>query len=261
MNCPQCGAQVQKGDASCSLCGREINLAHIAGNLIERADEALLAGDYPRAIAGYQKAAEVQESDDLFLKLGNAYDKQGDKRAAGYYIKVLEKDFTNDKAHNLLISFYTKYSKLNDLKAWYAKAAGASAEIAAKYIKVIDSVAKFKSAPLPGADELKRGAQDDYSLWGLIKQNWLIYANIICGIIITSMGMISGMRGSEDSDGRFFDPRAIQYFVMGGMLLAIGTVLMTIKMFKKKRTKAQSRTGLDAIMQEVVNEAKKEKGS
>jgi|ERR1035437_53850 tetratricopeptide (TPR) repeat protein len=195
MNCPHCGAHIDGNPDNCPLCGAYIDRQGLYAGFIKKGEEALGTPDYDKAMDYYQKALDTgyPPAADIYIKYGNAYDKKNDKQAAGMYLKALAFDFYNEHVHTLLIAFYDKYNRLNDLKKWYEKSRGtAGNEFIDKEIKVIDSIITFRqnaaSKPLPG-DEAKQKQVERaiHRLGGWFKD--YIMMNIVFGIVIVLMGI------------------------------------------------------------------------
>ena len=193
MNCPHCGAHIDGNPDHCPLCGQHIDRQGLYDSFIKKGDEAFDSADYDKAMTWYQKALDTgyPPSAGIYIKYGNAHDKKNDKQAAGMYLKALSFDFYNEHVHTLMIAFYDKHNRLNDLKKWYEKSRGtADGSFIDKEIRVIDNILAFKQkiAELPlVADEVKvkrvEGMIKGFGAWF---KNYIMM-NIVFGIIIIMM--------------------------------------------------------------------------
>ena len=145
MNCPNCGADTKNAVTICPLCGTTLDRMSAYNSYLKKGDDFSASGEIDKAVMSYNKALEYSAGDeDIYLKLGNAYNKNNDKKAATAYMKALTFNFYNDKTHNMLIALYSKYGRLADLKKWYEQSRGkADASFVDKYVKIIENVDYF----------------------------------------------------------------------------------------------------------------------
>lgn len=195
MNCPHCGAHIDGNPDNCPLCGMNIDKENLYNGFVKKGDEAFVSDDYDKAMIWYQKAIDTGHipTADIYIKYGNAHNKNNDKQAAGMYLKALSFDFYNEHVHTLLIAFYDKHNRLNDLKKWYDKSRGtADGAFIDKEIKVIDSIIDFRknAGEQPSVSEEYKVKQVETVIKGI--GGWLknyIMMNIVFGIAIVLMGI------------------------------------------------------------------------
>lgn len=90
MICPECGANIDYNSEICPLCGKQVDKERIYKNFISKGDSFFDAGDFDKAISSYSKALDYfNDREEVYIKLGNAYSKKMDKKAAQMYLKAL----------------------------------------------------------------------------------------------------------------------------------------------------------------------------
>lgn len=187
MICPHCGAQLSHAVFSCPLCGKEIDIRGIYRSNVAKGDEALLAGEYDKAVTNYKKALEFTSgNEEIYLRLGNALSLKGDKGAAAMLFKALNYNFYSRRAHELIVALYFKHKKLPDLKAWYMKSA-ASAEpgFIEEQVKIIDNMIKFSEEQLYAVPPVK--GQGLASVFIKSLKQYMIM-NVVMGVILLIVG-------------------------------------------------------------------------
>ncbi len=164
MNCPHCGAETGSAITLCPLCGKTLDRQQAFTSFVEKGDMAVEIGDIEKAIINYNKALTYSEGNEqIYLKLGNLYFKKNDKNAVNMYFKVLQFNFYNEYVHNMLITLYSKFGKLDDLKNWYEKNRGKYREdFIEKYIKVIGNIKHFTTRTDFGIKEKKENILTDF---------------------------------------------------------------------------------------------------
>ncbi|MCX8093354.1 MAG: tetratricopeptide repeat protein [Candidatus Goldbacteria bacterium] len=192
MNCPHCGADTGNAITLCPLCGKTLDRDMAFKSFVEKGDLAVETGDIDKAIINYNKALTYKEGNEqIYLKLGNLYFKKKDKNAANMYFKVLQYNFYNDYAHNMLITLYSNFGKLDDLKNWYEKNRGKYEDgFIDKYIKIIEGIKHFSTRTDVGIKETK----DDFlkDMFESMKKYTVL--NIVIGFIILFLigGLFAG---------------------------------------------------------------------
>ncbi len=192
MNCPHCGADTGNAITLCPLCGKTLDRDMAFKSFVEKGDIAAETGDVEKAIINYNKALTyLPGNEQIYLKLGNLYFKKKDKNAANMYFKVLQYNFYNDYAHNMLITLYSRFGKLDDLKNWYEKNRGKYEDsFVDKYIKIIDNIKQFSIRPDFGIKETKDDVLKD--MFVSMKKYTLL--NIVIGFVVLLLigGMLAG---------------------------------------------------------------------
>lgn len=222
---------------------------------VKKGDEAFAASDYEKTIAFYQMALDTGLVRDagIYIKYGNAYDRKNNKQAAAMYLKALSFDFYNEHVHTLLISFYDKHNRLNDLKKWYEKnKVMADAEFINKEIKVINNIIDFRqnAAVEPSAVDLARQKQIEgilYKAGGWFKD--YIMMNIVFGItfVLMGIGIAAGLILK-------LDLKII--FAIIGLFFMISIVVVVYIKQKQIRNKRKDRVMLEDIFKEFKNSPK-----
>lgn len=189
MNCPHCGAETGNAITICPLCGKTLDREKAFISFVEKGDAAEEAGEIERAIINYNKALTYsQGNEQIYLKLGNLYFKINDKNAANMYFKVLQFNFYNDYAHNMLITLYSRFRKLDDLKNWYEKNRGKyEDDFIDKYIKIINNIKHFTSDMDMGIKEKQENILKD--MFESMKKYTIL--NVVIGIIV--LFLIAGL--------------------------------------------------------------------
>ena len=237
MNCPHCGAHIDGTPDSCPLCGLNIDKEELYNGHVKKGDEAFSSGEYDKALLWYQKALDTgyPPTVDIYIKYGNAHDKNNDRQAAGMYLKALSFDFYNEHVHTLLISFYDKHNRLNDLKKWYEKSRGnAEEDFINKEIKIIESIIAFRNeaANQPSASDEMKVKQVENVIKGL--GGWFknyMMMNIVFGIAIVLMGIGVGAALMFRLD------LIVIFAIVGFFLLASIIVVVYIRRKKVKEMK------------------------
>lgn len=192
MICPHCGADTGNAITLCPLCGKTLDREQAFKSFIEKAEIAAQTGDIDKAIINYNKALTYLDGDEqIYLKLGNLYFKKKDKNAATMYFKVLQYNFYNDYAHNMLITLYSQFGKLDDLKMWYEKNKGKyDMNFIDKYIKIIDNIKQFSVRTDFGIKEKKDNVLND--MFASMKKYILL--NIVIGFVVVFLivGLFAG---------------------------------------------------------------------
>lgn len=188
MICPHCGAQLPRVVPACGLCGKDIDIRGIYESWVKKGDEALSTGEHDKAVSNYKKALEFTAgNEEIYLKLGNALNSKGDKQAAGMFFKALNYNFYSERAHDLLIALYTKFKKLEDLKAWYQKSAtSADPDFIEKKIRIIDSTIKISQEQLYTVPEYAESSGLGKVLIKSLKR--YVIMNTVIGILLVLVG-------------------------------------------------------------------------
>ncbi len=241
MICPHCGVEIENESSFCPLCGKEINKEKEYEKLVLKGDGAMEDERGGAAVGFYEKALQITGgSEEIYIKLGNAYNKKGDKRAAGIYFKALKCNFYNEHVHNLLISIYDKYNRLGDLKAWYEKSGNRIApEFAEKFIKIIDNIKYFKkeAGGGPKAEEKPSGGFISYiKKYGMMNAALVVFAAIMAGAVIAGVVFKT-------------DPYVMLLF---GMVFFIASIFIisyiNIKKVKKKKQDKKNKESFDDLL-------------
>lgn len=231
MICPHCGAELPRVVPACGLCGRDIDIRGIHESWVKKGDEALSFGEHDKAVSNYKKALEFTAgNEDIYLKLGNALNAKGDKQAAGMFFKALNYNFYSERAHDLLIALYTKYRKLEDLKAWYQKsAASADPEFIEKKIRIIESTIKISQEQLYAVPEFSESSGLGKTLIKSIKR--YVIMNTVIGILLILVG--GGIAAG------YFLGMNTKFIIMFAGLFFTATLLMVFFYRLKKIKKAK----------------------
>ena len=240
MICPHCGADIENGSSSCPLCGEEINKEKEYKKFVLKGDGALEGGRPEAAIGFYEKALQITGgSEESYIKLGNAYNKKRDRKAAGIYFKALKCNFYNEHVHNLLISIYDKYNRLPDLKAWYEESGKSSdPEFTEKFINIIDNIGRFKKEG--GAPESEKKSSE--GLMSYIKKYGMMNAALIVFAVIMAGALIAGVVFKTD-------PSVMLLFGMGFFIASIFIIsYINIKKVKKKKKDKENKESFDDLL-------------
>ncbi len=249
MICPHCGAELPRVVPSCSLCEREIDIRGIYKSNVIKGDEALLAGEYDKAVISYKKALEFTAgNEDIYLKIGNALNAKGDKGASAMFFKALTYNFYSPRAHELLITLYSKHKKLPDLRAWYQKSAGsAEAEFIEKQIKLIDNIINFSGEQLYAGPPQKEPGLAAVFIKSL-KQYMIM--NTVIGVILLLVG--GGIAA-----GYFFKLNTFFVVFFSAFFFAATLIMVFVYRIKKiKKSKEQL-----AKPEEILKDFTKEKNN
>lgn len=189
MNCPHCGAETGSAVTLCPLCGKTLDRKQAFTSFVKKGDAAAENGEIDKAILNYNKAITYLEGNEqVYLKIGNLYYKKNDKNAVNMYFKVLQFNFYNDYAHNMLITIYSRFGKLDDLKMWYEKNRNKyKDDFINKYIKIIDKMKHFSTKKDFGRKEKKDNILKDM----LISMKKYTMLNIV--IVFTALLFIVGL--------------------------------------------------------------------
>ena len=192
MNCPHCGAETGSAITLCPLCGKTLDREQAFNSFVEKGDMAAEIGDIEKAILAYNKALTYSEGNEqIYLKLGNLYYKKNDKNAVNMYFKVLQFNFYNEYVHNMLITLYSKFGRLDDLKNWYEKNKGKyNDDFIDKYIKVIDNIKLFSTKMDFGIKEKKENFFKDMLL--SMKKYTLLNIVLIFIVSFLIVGLLAG---------------------------------------------------------------------
>lgn len=248
MNCPHCGADAKNAVTICPLCGKNLDKDNAFQNFVKKGDDAFAAGDTDKAVMSYKKALEYSAgNEDIFIKLGNAYNKKGDKQAAAMYMKALTFNFYNDKTHNMLISLYSKFNRLDDLKKWYEQSrALADAAFVDKYIKIIQNVHYFSTQA-----DVRIPAPKDEGLAKTLVSSMKKYVimNVVVGIVfvVISLAIIAGL---------VFKVNTSFIIMFTGFFMAVSIVMIIISRKNKAKKKGNEKTSLEDAMAEEIAKAK-----
>jgi tetratricopeptide (TPR) repeat protein len=248
MNCPHCGADTKNAVTICPLCGKTLDRENAFESYIKKGDDAYAADELDKAIISYRKALEYSAgSEDLYLKMGNIYNKKNDKQAASMYMKALAFNFYNDRIHSMLITLYSKYRKLDDLKKWYEQSRGkADPAFIDKYIKIIENVNFFSSQTGDRKPVSKTGGMAEMFFLSMKKY---VIMNIVAGIVffIVALAIVAGI---------VFKINIAFIFIFSGTFLVVSIVMVFISRRGKSVKKETGKTSLVEIMAEEMAAAK-----
>lgn len=243
MNCPHCGADTKNAVTICPLCGKTLDRDDAYASYLKKGDDFSDAGDLEKAILSYRKALEYNTGDeDTFIKLGNAYNKKGDKQAASMYMKALSFNFYNDKTHNMLIALYSRYGRLDDLKNWYSQNRGRIDEVFIdKYVKIIENVKYFSAKP----DIKIPATKTDNFVDGVISSmKRYMLLNIVGGIAVFVLGLavVAGVVFKIDKT---------VIIAFSGLVFFAGVATIIFSRSRMKKKNDAGRESLEDIMAEV----------
>jgi tetratricopeptide (TPR) repeat protein len=243
MNCPHCGADTGNAVTICPLCGKTLDREDAYASYMTKGDAAQAAGELDKALLSYKKALEYSAgTEDLFLKLGNIYNKKADKQAASMYMKALSYNFYNDNTHNMLIMLYSKYGKLEDLKRWYEQSrAKADPDFIDKYIKIIENVRFFTTKA-----DIKIPVTNQDKLGGVFMESMKKYMvmNIVLGIVLFVIGLAI-------TAGVVFKLNASIIMLVSGVFLVVSIAIVLFSRRRKTGKKESGAPSLSDIMAEV----------
>jgi tetratricopeptide (TPR) repeat protein len=247
MNCPHCGADTRNAVTICPLCGKTLDRENAYASFLAKADDAFAAGETDKAIMSYKKALEYSKgNEDIFLKLGNAYNKNGDRQAAQMYMKALLFNFYNDNTHNMLISLYSKYGRLDDLQKWYEQSREkADPAFVDKYIKIIQNVKYFSTR----ADfKIPAAKPDGLAANMLASMKKYIVMNIVIGIVlvVASLAIVAGI---------IFKVNTMFVLAFSGFFTFVSIVMVFMSRMGKTKKKDGKKTSLEALMAEEIAKA------
>jgi pentatricopeptide repeat protein len=247
VNCPHCGADTRNAVTICPLCGKTLDRENAYNSYLAKGDDAFAAGKTDKAIMSYKKALEYSAgNEDIFLKLGNAYNKRGDRQAAPMYMKALTFNFYNDKTHNMMIALYSKYGKLDDLKRWYEQSREkADPVFVDKYIKIIQNVKYFSTQedfkiPSPKPDGIIA------TLAGSMKK--YVIMNIVIGIVLVVAGLAI-------TAGIVFKVNTMFIFMFLGFFLLVSITIVIISRRGRANKKDGKKPTLEQLMAEELAKA------
>jgi len=247
MNCPHCGADTKNAVTICPLCGKTLDRENAYTSFLAKGDDAFASGEDDKAIMSYNKALEYSKgNEDIFLKLGNAYNKKGDRQAAAMYMKALMFNFYNDKTHNMLINLYSKYNRLNDLKKWYAQSREkADPAFVDKYIKIIEGVGYFRSQaaskiPAPKSGGIAKDLMDSMKKY--------VVMNIVIGIVLTvaSLAIVAGV---------IFRVNTMFILMFSGFFMVVSIGIVIMSRLGKPKKKEGKKPSLEELMTEEIAKA------
>ncbi len=251
MNCPHCGAEISNDVEACPLCEKPIDKHEEYKKILSLGDEAFEIENTNQAVIYYEKALKLKsDSDEVYIKLGNAYNQKKDKRAAQMYLKAMEFNFYNDQIHNLLITIYQKYNKLGDLKAWYEKFRGkVDDSFIDRYLSIIDNIKYFKENTNLKVENKEEGFFSD--IFNSMKSYSMLNAVILIAAVLVVAAII-GVRVFK------INTAFILLFAVSFFFISIITVLFTrIKDIKKRKKENKS---ADEFFAEMTNKDR-DKGS
>jgi hypothetical protein len=243
MNCPHCGADTKNAVTLCPLCGKTLDREMAYAGFVSKADDALAAEDYDKAIISYRKALEYsQGTEDIYLKLAAAYNKKGDKQAASMYMKALTFNFYNEHTHNMLIALYSRYGRLDDLQKWYEQSRDkADPEFIDKHIKIIKNVKYFSyEAPV----KIPASKPDNFLESFMLSMKKYVILNIVMGIIglVATLAIIAAVVFKVNTT----------YIVMSAGVFIMATITILLMTRKKRGVKKDAgQATLEAMMAEI----------
>jgi tetratricopeptide (TPR) repeat protein len=189
MICPHCGAETGNAITLCPLCGKELDREQAFISFVQKGDNAAEIDDVDKAILNYNKALTYSEGNgQIYVKLGNLYFKKNDKNAVNVYLKALQFNFYNEYVHNMLITLYSRFNKLDDLKTWYEKNRGKYREdFINKYVGIIDNTKSFSAKKDFGIKEKHGNVFKDF----LISMKKYMLLNVV--LCIVTVLLIAGL--------------------------------------------------------------------
>ncbi len=248
MLCPECGAEVKEYFTTCSLCGKIIDREEAFKKFMAKGDEFFKSDEIEKAIISYNRALDYKkDSEDIYIKLGNAYMKKNDKKAATCYLKALSYNFYNDVTHNFLITFYSRFNKLEELKSWYIQNKNKfNNDYIDKFIKIIENTILFTTEK-----SVKIGTKDD-NFFTNFKESIKSYllVNVVSGVMLLLLA--AGFLLS------FLFKINISFFLIFiGVFSLISLVFITYKKMKSiKNLKKTKETQID--LENILKEIKKD---
>jgi tetratricopeptide (TPR) repeat protein len=242
LNCPYCGADTKNAVTICPLCGKTLDRDSAYRSFMKKGDDFLAADDAGKAALSYKKALEYTAgTEEIYLKLGSAYNKMNDKQAAGMYMKALSFNFYNGQTHNYLISLYSRYGKLDDLRRWYGQSREkADRDFIDKYIKIIDNVKYFSTQAAIRIPKSKPDGLTDSMISGMKRYMMM---NIIGGILIVVVGIavVAGI---------FLKMNTSFLIMFAGFFLGVSVIIMFYMSAKAKKKKDRGTKSLEEFMKE-----------
>lgn len=243
MICPECGAEIKDYLSLCPLCGKIIDKEKAFKDFILKGDQYFKSDEIDKAIVAYLRAFDYQkENEDINIKLGLAYMKKNDRKAAQFFLKALSINFYNENVHNLLISFYSKFNKLEELKTWYIKNKEKfDGNFIDKFIKIIDNTILFTTEK-----SIKIGAQSE-NIFQTILKSMKSYFMLNMVFIIVFFILVSGSILS------FLFKINISFFLILSLVFFI--LSFTFVIFKKKKNikKASREINLEEFLKDKKN--------
>jgi tetratricopeptide (TPR) repeat protein len=256
MNCPKCGANIENFSDTCGLCGISIDKAAVFNEFMRRGDEYFSALDFGTAVVYYNKAleADLPRGPEIYIKLGNAMDRKNDRLTAGMYLKALSFDFYNERVHTLLMAFYEKHGRLNDLKAWYEKNRGSADDAfldgkIATISNILSYREKAATIMTAQADEMAHSRRKDKVKMMIDGFKEYMVMNVVFGIAVIIIA--AGMAGAI-----FFKANTAMVLITGGVLFIVSVIIafyIGIKRIRKKRATAIK-------PEDIINDIKKSAG-
>ncbi len=248
MLCPECGAEIKEYFTTCSLCGKIIDKEDAFKKFMSKGDEFFKSNEIEKAIISYNRALDYKkDSEELYIKLGNAYMKKNDKRTVTCYLKALSYNFYNDVTHNFLIAFYSRFNKLEELKSWYIQNKEKfDKDYIDKFIKIIENTILFTTEK-----SVKIGTQDENFFTNFTKSiKTYLFLNIVFGVILLLLA--AGFLLS------FLFKINISFFLIFiGVFSLISLVFITYKKMKTiKSLKKTKETEID--LENILKEIKKD---
>jgi len=221
MICPHCGAETGNAITLCPLCGKELNREEAFISFAQKGDNAAEMDDVDKAILNYNKALTYSEGNEqIYVKLGNLYFKKSDKKAVNVYFKALQFNFYNEYVHNMLITLYSRFNKLDDLKIWYEKNRGKYREdFIDKYIGIIDNTKSFSAKKDFGIKEKRENIFKDF----LTSMKKYVLLNVVLGFVVVLL--IAGILSSV-----FLH---LNPFIIFSFLLFFLFIIFVIVLFKR----------------------------
>jgi len=243
MICPECGANIDSSKEICPLCEKRIDRESAYKNFIAKGDNFFNTGNFDKAILSYSKALDYfNDREELYIKLGNAYSKKMDKKAAHMYLKALILNFYNDTTHNLIISFYSYFNKLEDLKKWYEKnKANYDSQFIDKYIKIIDNILRFKNET-----SVKIGQKENFLNLFFISMKEYILMNIVMGLVI--LVIIAGGIAAF-----LFKVNIIYIIIFLGVFFLVSLFFISFTKMKSIKKKKGTQENLENLLNEFKN--------
>lgn len=242
MNCPYCGADTKNAVTICPLCGKTLDRDGAYLSFLKKGDDLLASGDAGKAVLSYRKALEYTAgTEEIYIRIGNAYNKMNDKQAAGMYMKALSFNFYNDQTHNYLISLYSRHGRLDDLRRWYEQSREkADRDFIDKHIKIIDNIKYFSTQAgirIPG------GRDDGLAKLLVSGMKRYMMMNIIGGIlaVVVAIAVAAGI---------FLKMNTSFLIMFAGFFLALSIVIMFYISGKARKKKERTAKSLEEYMKE-----------
>jgi len=242
MICPHCGAEIEKGLEKCPLCEKEISTESEYEKFLKKGDEALAADETDKAIAAYSKALEYRDNSyEIYMKLGNAYNRKGDKQAVAMYFKAMTLNFYDDNIHNLVISMYARRGKLEELRKWYeANSAKYDADFIKRYTAIIDNM-KYFSSNIEKPEEKKKDPGVMPEFFGSMKS----YSMLNSTMLITGALILIALVGMA-----IFKVNMTFVFMFAGTFIVISIIAVIISKISRMKKKKQKTEGLEEIVKD-----------